>query len=85
MWSRQLPQEAGKVVTLSVFEEEEDRHLQEINDVFLGCETGLYELQRPLLSTSAAFKQRVGAGTNWLEERQAWVDVFFLFTCLHPP
>lgn len=27
VWSGQLPQEAGKVVTLSIFEEKGDRHL----------------------------------------------------------
>lgn len=64
VWSGQLPQEAEKVVTLSIFEEEWDRHLQEINDVFLGHETGLYELQRPLLSANAAFKQWLGAETK---------------------
>lgn len=38
--SGRLPGEAGKVVTLSIFEEKGDRHLEEINDVFVGQETG---------------------------------------------
>lgn len=36
VWSGSLPQEAGKVASLSTSEEEGDRHLGEINDVFLG-------------------------------------------------
>lgn len=68
VWSGQLPQEAEKVVTLSIFEEEGDRHLEEINDVFSGRETGSYELQTFLLSADAAFKQWVGSRTKMLEK-----------------
>lgn len=53
--SGRLPREAGKVVTLSIFEEKGDRHLEEINDVFVGRETGFQELHRPAHSAEAAF------------------------------
>lgn len=61
-----LPGEAGKVVTLSIFEEKGDRHLEEINDVFVGRETGFYELHSPALSADAAFGRWGGAGPCWL-------------------
>ena len=62
------PKEAEKVVSLSLFEEEGDRHLQEIKDVFLGSQTGLYKFQRPLPFAKAASKQWEGAGVKMARE-----------------
>lgn len=53
--------------------------------MFLGRETGLYELQRPLLSADTAFKQWVGAGTKLAGEETGLCGCPIIFESVSTP